>query len=296
MPASRSRNAGPDRAAALEQYRRRAVGLRPGTGAVRAGAAARGGLARAACRRHRARCRLRHRPEFRTVARCRGHQRAHRRHRTEPADDRQGPPARAAPRLAQCHAAVCPGGRGPHPRPGRRGAAALHPRRDAERRRARPRAAPSEAGRDPGRIGPEVGAALGRAGEPVRLARGAALGQFACRAAQAVAATGPQGRRTRAADDAGRRVSTWRAPACRPSPEHGGLQQQFDQVRPVAGQAALQLPGKGLAGPPPGPASTPWPRANAHQSSTGRSSVSMSVARCPGAPAPTLANSPRRIW
>ena len=62
-----------------------------------------------------------------------------------------------------------------------------------------------------GGLGPEVGAAMGLAGEPVRLACGAALGQFVGRAAPALAATGPPGRRTRAADDAGRCVYLARA-------------------------------------------------------------------------------------
>src|SRR5207302_4833696 len=41
---------------------------------------------------------------------------------------------------------------------------------------------------------------------------------------------------------------------------------------------------------------TPMPFASATKSIVGRSSLSMSLARWPGSPAPTLSNSPRRIW
>src|SRR6476620_8908296 len=41
---------------------------------------------------------------------------------------------------------------------------------------------------------------------------------------------------------------------------------------------------------------TPMPLARATKSRSGRSSLSMSSARCPGSPAPTPSNSPRRIW
>src|SRR5882724_870217 len=41
---------------------------------------------------------------------------------------------------------------------------------------------------------------------------------------------------------------------------------------------------------------TPMPLASATKSMVGRSILSMSSARCPGSPAPTPSNSPRRIW